>query len=52
MRARKKAINELPYKVDKMFWLVGSGNFYKCNIRIVTNRYGFIQYVKKELYLL
>jgi len=30
-------IGELPYRVDKLFWLVGSGDFYLDNIRINTN---------------
>ncbi|MFA5364589.1 MAG: hypothetical protein WC325_05340 [Candidatus Bathyarchaeia archaeon] len=46
-----KAINELPYKVDKMFWLVGSGKFYLDNIQKPTSRDAFIRSVKKELQL-
>jgi hypothetical protein len=44
-----KAINELPYRVDKMFWLVGSGNFYLYNIKIQTNRDQFIRNMKRDL---
>lgn len=41
-------INELPYCVDKLFWLVGSGFFYLDNMRISTNRDGFIENIKHE----
>jgi hypothetical protein len=44
-----EAIDELPYRVDKMFWLVGSGRFYLDNIRKPTNRDDFIRDIKKSL---
>lgn len=37
-----KDINEPPYTVDKVFWLIGSGNFYKANIKIKSNKKDFI----------
>ncbi len=46
-----KTINELPNRVDKLFWLVGSGDFYLNNIpRIHTNRDEFIEKVKRECF--
>jgi len=41
-------INQLPYCVDKLFWLVGSGYFYLDNIRIGTNRDEFIENIKRK----
>lgn len=41
-------VNELPYRVDKPFWLVGSGNLYMDGIRILTNRDQFISKVKMD----
>ena len=41
-------INELPYCVDKLFWLVGSGRFYLDEVRINTNREEFIERIKHE----
>lgn len=38
-------IGEIPYAVDKLFWLVGSGNFYLDGIEIRTNRDGFVEKV-------
>jgi len=45
-----EAINELPYRVDKLFWLVGSGNFYleKPKKTIKTNRDEFIERIISE----
>lgn len=37
-----RAINKLPYEVDKLFWLVGSGNFYLSNTKINTSKTDFI----------
>ena len=34
-------INELPYAVDKIFWLVGSGNFHLHDIKIKCSREEF-----------
>ena len=41
-------INELPYCVDKLFWLVGSGRFYLDDVKINTNRDEFIEMIKHE----
>ncbi|MFA5010654.1 MAG: hypothetical protein WC644_01760 [Ignavibacteria bacterium] len=38
-----KSIDELPYKVDKVFWLIGSGKFYIDNIKISTDKFTFIK---------
>lgn len=37
-----KSINQLPYEVDKLFWLIGSGNFYLNGIKIKTSKKDFI----------
>lgn len=42
-----EAIGERPYVVDKLFWLVGGGNFYKDDLRVVTDKQGFIQRARK-----
>jgi len=42
-------IEELPYRVDKLFWLVGSGNFYLDNIKVRTNRDEFINSLTNEV---
>lgn len=41
-------IDQIPYTVDKMFWLVGSGNFYLAGIKIQTNRDDFINLIKNK----
>jgi hypothetical protein len=38
-----EAIGEVPYVVDKAFWLVGSGNFYLNDIKVRTDRAEFIR---------
>ena len=45
---KDKSIKKTPYEVDKLFWLVGSGNFYLDNIRINTNRSWFIDHIKQK----
>lgn len=35
-------IEKLPYEVDKLFWLVGSGKFYLSSIRVNTSKQDFI----------
>ncbi len=35
-----------PFEVDKVFWLIGSGNFYLSEINIGRNRNEFIEKVK------
>ena len=39
-------INVLPYAVDKVFWLVGSGNFYLSDIKINSSKKQFIKQIK------
>lgn len=41
-------INQLPYCVDKLFWLVGSGYFYLDNVKINTSRDDFIEEIQRE----
>lgn len=43
-----KSINKLPYEVDKIFWLVGSGNFYLNNIKVNTSKKDFINLILKN----
>ncbi|SEQ85094.1 hypothetical protein SAMN02910369_02540 [Lachnospiraceae bacterium NE2001] len=38
-----------PYRVDKIFWLIGSGFFYDDNIRIGSHKVDFIEKVNEEL---
>jgi len=42
-------VNATPYKVDKIFWLIGSGNYYYDNIRGGANKQNFIEAVKEIL---
>ena len=44
-----RAVNETPYKVDKIFWLICSGNYYLNNITGEKSKKEFINYVKKEI---
>jgi hypothetical protein len=44
-----EAIGELPYRVDRLFWLVGSGDFYLDKIQIDTKQDEFIRDIKKSL---
>ncbi len=37
-----------PYNVDKLFWLIGSGNFYLDGINTGRNRNKFIEYATKS----
>lgn len=39
-------IGVLPYEVDKIFWLVGSGNFYLSNTKISSSKQQFIESIK------
>lgn len=39
-------INVTPYAVDKIFWLIGSGNFYLSGIKINSSKHEFISSVK------
>ena len=38
-----------PYKVDKIFWLICSGNYYKQDINVGRHKEEFISLVKEEL---
>lgn len=46
-----KAVDETPFKVDKVFWMIGSGNFdsgdYKCKVE--SGKTGFVTNIKKDL---
>lgn len=43
------AVKESPYNVDKMFWLISSGDFYKHKIKVGRNKERFIKKVKSTL---
>src|SRR3989344_2362796 len=43
-----ESINQVPYSVDKVFWLIGSGNFYLAGIRVLTNREMFIDLINSH----
>jgi len=38
----------LPYEVDKLFWLIGSGKFYLFDIKVHSSKYKFIELVKQK----
>lgn len=38
-------IEAIPYEVDKLFWLVGSGNFYLSNFQVKSSRVHFVEQV-------
>ena len=40
--------NALPYEVDKLFWLIGSGRFYLFNVKINSSKDSFIELIKSE----
>lgn len=41
-----QSINEVPYRVDKLFWLIGSGKFYRAGIQISADRDMFIRQIR------
>lgn len=43
-----KANDTTPYSVDKVFWLIGSGNFYLSDIKIGRQKKEFIEKIKKH----
>lgn len=45
------ANNTTAFEVDKIFWLIGSGNFYLSNIQIGRNRNQFIEQIKNHFKL-
>lgn len=38
-----------PYKIDKVFWLICSSNFYLDNIKITRQRDNLISYLKQKI---
>jgi hypothetical protein len=44
-------VGRTPYAVDKLFWLVASGNFYLDGIKIGQHRDDFIDYARVKLNL-
>lgn len=44
-----KHVNSDAYSVDKLFWLIGSGNFHLSNINIGRNLEEFITFVKNNV---
>ncbi len=38
-----------PFNVDQIFWLIGSGNFWRDGIKVSRHREQFITYAKKRL---
>ena len=43
-----RIVGETPYKVDKVFWLICSGNHYYDNISMKRNKNEFIKYIKEK----
>jgi hypothetical protein len=39
-----------PYAVDKVFWLIGSGNFYRDHFKIGSHKQQFVAYAGRELH--
>jgi len=46
IRQIAKHVNKTPYTIDKILWLIGSGNLYNKNKIIRTNRDEFLEYYK------
>jgi hypothetical protein len=44
-----RSVRKTPYYVDKMFWLVGSGNFYNHDLTIGKHDEEFIKLAKRKL---
>jgi hypothetical protein len=40
-------IGQEPYVVDKVFWLIGSGNFYLDDVKVKTDKWDFIENAKR-----
>jgi hypothetical protein len=38
-----RSIEQTPYAVDKLFWLIGSGDFYLNNVKVPTKKKKFIE---------
>ena len=43
-----RASNETPFKVDKVFWLISSGNYHKDGITTQRHKEDFIKYIKSK----
>lgn len=39
------SIKQMPYLVDKLFWLIGSGDFYAAKVKIKTSKHKFIKLI-------
>ena len=44
-----KSVGVAPYNVDKLFWLIGSGNFYLDGVRVGRHGEDFIAYAQERL---
>jgi hypothetical protein len=44
-----KLLHVTPFQVDKILWLIGSGNLYLADGRFRTNRAGFVREARKAL---
>lgn len=42
------SIGQSPYSVDKLFWLIGSGKFYRAGIKVPPKREKFIDHINQE----
>jgi hypothetical protein len=40
-------LKKKPYEVDKLFWLIGSGNFYRDKIKVQSNKAEFISHINR-----
>ena len=38
-----------PYNVDQVFWLIGSGSFFRCGIEVGRHRGAFIEHAKNHM---
>jgi len=44
-----KNVNDTPYAVDKIFWLIGSGDFYRSGFRVGRHADEFIEWARPQL---
>jgi hypothetical protein len=47
--AKHAGRNVTPFAVDKVFWLIGSGNFYEDHFQVESHKQQFIEYAKGKL---
>ena len=40
-------VGQSPYHVDKLFWLIGSGNFHVTNKKLPGRKREFLDYAKR-----